>query len=154
MLENMTMGNKPLGIIGVIRFVGLTRLPLYESLYFASDKVIVARTATGARAGYGVGNAVTGYYSARAQEENMENLTAEEVLSSDANNFAIPYSQVESVELKKFLGAVKIEMTAKGEKYKWSVRAIPHKEKVSLADVEKILRPIFGEKFETPDEDI
>lgn len=81
----------------------------------------------------------------------MENLSVEEVLNSDPNNFALSYKTIEKVELKKFLGAVTIKITSDGKTYKWGVRGIPHLEKTTIADVEKILQPIFGEKLEAPE---
>ncbi len=140
------MNGKALGIIGVIRFVGWTRLQLYETLYFSSDKLIVSRTATGSRADYGAINAVTGYYTAKAQEETMENLSPEEILSSDENNFALPYNQIDAVILKKFLGAVQVTIRSNGEKYKWSVRGLPHSDRFTLENVvENFASDISGE---------
>lgn len=145
------MADKPLGIIGVIRFVGWSRLQLYEALYFTADKVIVARTATGFRLKWGAVDAITGYYMAKQQEETMENLSVEEVLNSDENNFAIPYSQIEEIKLKGFLGVAKIKLAANGQKYGWDVRGIPHQDKYKISDVERILSPIFKEKLQAPD---
>ena len=144
------MSSKPLGIIGVIRFVGWTRLQVYEALYFTDDKVIVARTATGFHLKWGAINAIIGYYTAKQQEENMESMSVEEVLNSDENSFAIPYSQIEEIELKRFLGAAKLRLTVNGKKYRWDVRGIPHIKKYKVSDVKSILRPIFEEKLQAP----
>lgn len=145
------MDDKPLGIIGVIRFVGWSRLQLYEALYFTDDKIIVARTATGFRLKFGAVDAITGYCLAKQQEETMERQSAEEVLHSDENNFTIPYNQIDEIELKRFLGMAKLKLTANGKKYSWDVRRIPHVEKYCIADVENILRPIFKERLQAPD---
>ncbi len=142
------MDDKPSAIIGVIRFEGWLRSQIYEALCFTQDRIIVARTGTGFRGKWGAADAITGYYMAKQQEENMENLSIEEVLNSDENNFAIPYSQIEEIKLKGFLGVAKIKLTANGKKYSWDVREIPHQDKYEIAEVEKMVLPIFKEKLQ------
>ena len=143
----MYKNSKPLGIIGVWRLVGWAWRQIYEALYFASDKVIVVRTATGAQWDYGGSGMVRGWYKAKEQEEIMEDFSVEELLSSDQNNFAISYDKIEKVELKKFGKGALINVTTNGKKYRWTLRGIPGIKSPQIEDLEKILQPIFQEKL-------
>jgi hypothetical protein len=143
----MSKNSKPLGIIGVWRIVGWAWRQIYEALYFTSDKVIVVRTATGAQWDYGGSGMVRGWYKAKEQEESMDDLSVEELLSTDINNFAIAYDKIEKVELKKFGKGALINVTTNGKKYHWTVRGIPGIKNPRIEDLEKILRPIFQEKL-------
>ena len=143
----MSKNNKPLGIIGVWRIVGWTRHQIYEALYFTSDKVIVARTATGFQMSWGVGDSIKGWHKSKEQEEKMDDFSVEELLSSDQNNFAILYDKIVKVELKKFGKGAFISVIANGEKYHWTVRGIPGIKNPKIEDLEKILQPIFQEKL-------
>jgi hypothetical protein len=143
----MSKSSKPLGIIGVWRIVGWTRRQIYEALYFASDKVIVARTATGFQMSGGVGDSIKGWHNAEKQEESMDDFLVEDLLSADQNNFAISYDDVGKVELKKFGKGAFIDIIANGKKYHWSVRGIPGIKNPTIEDLEKILRSIFHEKL-------
>ena len=143
----MSDNSKPLGIIGVWRVVGWARRQIYEALYFTSDKVIVARTATGFQMGWGAIDSIRGWNKAKEQEESMDAFSVEELLSSDQNNFAIAYDKIEKVELKKFGKGAFINVIANGKKYHWTVRGIPGIKNPTIEDLEKILRPIFPEKL-------
>ena len=143
----MSKNSKPLGIIGVWRVVSWAWRQIYEALYFASDKVIVVRTATGAQWDYGGSGMVRGWYKAKEQEEIMEDFSVEELLSSDQNNFAISYDKIEKVELKKFGKGALINVTTNGKKYRWTLRGIPGIKSPQIEDLEKILQPIFQEKL-------
>ncbi len=79
-------------------------------------------------------------------------ISAEEALNSDKDSFAIPYDQTERVELKSIFRAVSIKITANQTTFKWSVRGLPHIDKYTVDDVAKILRPIFKERLEEPDD--
>lgn len=143
----MSENSKPLWIIGVWRVVGWTRRQIYEALYFTSDKVVVARTATGFQMGWGAIDSIKGWNKAKEQEESMDDFSVEELLSSDQNNFAIAYDKIEKVELKKFGKGAFINVIANGKKYHWTVRGIPGIKNPTIGDLEKILRPIFPEKL-------
>ena len=143
----MSKNNKPQGIIGVWRTIGWTRRQIYEALYFASDKVIVARTATGFRMSWGVGDSIKGWHKAKEQEEKIENFSVEDILNAGQNNFAISYDTIEKVELKKFGKGAFINMIANERTYHWTVRGIPGIKNPKIEDLEKILRPIFQEKL-------
>jgi hypothetical protein len=143
----VSKNSKPLGIIGVWRIVGWTRRQIYEALYFASDKVIVARTATGFHMSWGGIDSVRGWYKAKGKEESMDDVSVEDLLSADQNNFAISYDKIEKVELKKFGKGAFINIMANGKKYHWTVRGIPGIKNPKIENLEKILRPIFPEKL-------
>jgi hypothetical protein len=75
------------------------------------------------------------------------NVSVEELLSADQNNFAISYDKIEKVELKKFGKGAFINITANGKKHHWTVRGIPSIKNPKIEDLENILRPIFQEKI-------
>ena len=81
------------------------------------------------------------------QEEIMDDFSVEELLSTDINNFAISYDKIEKVELKKFGKGAFINVIANGKEYHWALRGIPDIKNPKIADLEKILRPIFQEKL-------
>jgi hypothetical protein len=143
----MSKNSKTLGIIGVWRVVGWTRRQIFEALYFTSDKVIVARTATGFQMSWGAIDSIKGWNKAKEQEETMDDFSVEEILSSDQNNFAISYDKIEKVELKKFGKGAFINVIANGKKHHWNVRGIPGIKNFRIENLEKILRPIFQEKL-------
>ena len=96
---------------------------------------------------WGVGDSIKGWYKAKEQEESMDDLSVEDLVNADQNNFAISYDEVEKVELKKFGKGAFIDVTANGKKYHWAVRGIPDIKNPTIEDLEKILRPIFQEKL-------
>ena len=140
------MNSKALGIMGVSRIVGWRRLQVFEALYFTSDKVIVARTATGIQMGWGAGDAILGWYKAKEQEERMGDLSVEELLSADINNFAISYDKIEKVELKKFGKGAFLNIYSESKKYHWNLHRLSGSYKVE--DFVTFLRSIFHDKFE------
>lgn len=119
------MNNQVLGIIGVQRTGDWTFSQIFEALYLTGDKVIVVRTAKGGAFGWGVGNAIAAWYRAGAQEEKLADLSPEELLNADENNYDIPYSRIRRVELKKFGWGAFINIITDETEYKWSARGIP-----------------------------
>lgn len=143
----MSKNSKSLGIVGVWRITGWTRQQIYEALYFISDKLVVARTATGFRMSWGVSDSIKGWYKAEEQEKSMDNFSVEDLLSADQNNFVISYDDIEQVKLKKFGKGAFIDIIAEGKKHHWTVRGIPGIKNFKIEDLERILRPIFQEKL-------
>jgi hypothetical protein len=88
------------GFIGVIRRTLIRSI--FESLYFTDDKVIVLRVGQAGFMGYGVGDVILGWYGARDQDKHLAKLSAEEALRSNENNYAIPFSEITRVELRKW----------------------------------------------------
>jgi hypothetical protein len=140
------MSSKALGVMGVSRIVGWSRLQVYEALYFTSDKVVVVRTATGFQMGWGAGDAVTGWYKAIKQEERMVDLSVEELLSADINNFVLSYDKIEKVELKKFGKGAFLKIYSQDKKYHWNLHRLSGS--YNVEDFITFLQSIFGDKFE------
>ena len=132
--------------MGVSRIVGWRRLQVFEALYFTNDKIVVVRTATGFQMGWGAGDAVLGWYKAKEQEERMGDLSVEELLSADINNFAITYEKIQKVELKKFGKGAFLNIYSQDKKHHWNLHRLSGSYKVE--DFETFLQSIFGEKFE------
>jgi hypothetical protein len=140
------MSSKPLGIMGVSRIVGWKRLQVYEALYFMSDKVLVIRTATGLQMGYGAGDMVYGWHKSIEQEKRVVDLSVEELLSADINNFALPYEKIKKVELKKFGKGAFLNLYSDDKKYHWNLHRLLGSYKVE--DFVTFLQSVFGNKFE------
>ena len=140
------MSNKVLGVMGVSRIVGWSRLQVYEALCFESDKLIVVRTATGFQMGWGAGDAVTGWNKAIEQEKDIVNLSVEELLSADINNFALTYDKIRKVELKKFGKGAFLSIYSEDKKYNWNLHRLSGSYKVE--EFIAFLQSVFGDKFE------
>jgi hypothetical protein len=140
------MSSKQLGIMGVSRIVGWKRLQVYGALYFMSDKVLVIRTATGFQMRYGVGDAIYGWHKSIEQEKRMVDLSVEELLSADINNFALTYEKIRKVELKKFGKGAFLDIYTADKKYHWNLHRLSGSYKVE--DFITFLQSVFGEKFE------
>ena len=87
-------------------------------------------------------------YNARAEEETFASLSPEQLLRENENNFEIPYSEIESVELKKIGlgGNIKNTTTAK-DQYKWNMTMLVGNRKWRFNDIKQTLQPIFNEKL-------
>ncbi|XHH08498.1 MAG: hypothetical protein ACFCUE_13145 [Candidatus Bathyarchaeia archaeon] len=140
------MSSKPLGIMGVSRIVGWKRLQVYEALYFMSDKVLAIRTATGLQMGYGAGDMVYGWHKSIEQEKRVADLSVEELLSADINNFVLTYEKIKKVELKKFGKGAFLDIYSDDKKYHWNLHRLSGSYKVE--EFITFLRSVFGEKFE------
>ena len=140
------MSSKPLGIMGVSRIVGWKRLQVYEALYFMSDKVLVIRTATGFQMGWGAGDAIYGWHKSIEQEKLMVDLSVEELLSADINNFVLPYEKIKKVELKKFGKGAFLDIYSDNKKFHWNLHRLSGSYKVE--EFIAFLQSVFVEKFE------
>lgn len=139
------MTSKPLGIMGVSRIVGWSRLQVFEALYFVSDRMVVVRTATGIRWGWGAGDAILGWNQSIKQEEHMSSLSVEELLAADINNFAVTYNKIRKVELKKFGKGAFITFYFEDKKIRWNLHRLSGSYKVE--DFEAFLQTLFREKY-------
>lgn len=136
-----------LGIVGVRRTGGWTGSQIFEALCLTNGRIIVARTAKGGAFGWGVGDAAAAWYKAGSMEQKLDNLSAQQLLKDNENNYDIPYSKIKKVELKKFgLGAF-INIITDEKKYQWAARGIPGYKHPRIDDFKKILLPFFGEKL-------
>ena len=152
------MSGKVLGIIPVRR-PSFART-IGETLYFTSDRVIVARTYSSGLKGMipGVGVAIT-LKDARKAEKKAEGILElpEGILKAHKDNYAIPNSEITKVELKKYgkYGA-KIHITTSKKKHKWyhlqygetkEGKTIKLEFREYSSDLENILRQAFGDKL-------
>jgi hypothetical protein len=137
--------DEALGFISVIRTTWIRTF--FESLYLTDDKVIVLRVDQAGFMGHGVGDVILGWYGARDEDKYLAKLSPEEALSSNENNYVIPFSEITRVELKKWGrgGIITIKTTQK--KYRWGLRGLPEVKKSKFGDYEEILRNVFSEKF-------
>ncbi|MGD6806255.1 MAG: hypothetical protein ACQCN4_04785 [Candidatus Bathyarchaeia archaeon] len=133
----MSTNDKPIVVFGTIRYVGWDRYPEYEGLCFAKNRLVVARQKKDTAETY----------------LPLKDISVEELLKADKNNFAIPYEDVEQVELKKSLRTIKLTVKTSKDKYTWSVKYMPHNEFLALDDVKRVLKPIFDWKLDVPSEE-
>jgi hypothetical protein len=146
------MSEKVLRTISVARLVWHRFGTFYEVLCFTADAVVVARTAcyTAFPRGfiYIRDYGALEYYGVKKNEEKIIELSAEEILKIDKNNFVIPNSEIKKVELR-ILGfaRAKINVTTNEKKYEWFVRGIPSEKSAKIEDYERILRSFFLDKL-------
>ena len=94
----------------------------------------------------GVVGAVLDARKAKKKDEEQRELSLEDILKADKNNFAIPNSDITEVELKRYVRGTKIEIetSKKYGKTKWYADG-------AWKDVgekhENMLRPIFGDRL-------
>jgi hypothetical protein len=136
-----------LGVITGFRNVGWLMTQIFEALYFASDKIVVVRVATGAQMGYGVIDSVKAWNEARKQKDIIGKYSIEELLARDKDNFVITYDQVEKIELKKFGKGAFIKLETNDKKYKWAVNGLSDSEDINCEEISAFLKPLFREKF-------
>lgn len=132
----MFADDKPLVVLGAVRYVGWNRYPEYEGLCFGKNRFVVAHQEK---------DTVETYLA-------LEGVAIDESLKANKNNFTIFYEEVERVELQKSMRNIQLKVTANKNKYTWSVKVMPHNEFLGLDDVKRVLQPIFDWKLETPDE--
>lgn len=116
-------------------------------LYFTSSRVIVANIKAGGGLGLGLAfGALGGLVEARMQakkKEQLSKVSPESILTADKKNFAIPYADINEVELrKKLMGRREIRLTTGAAKYDFDLRKAKEFEKYL-----NTLRPIFGDKL-------
>jgi hypothetical protein len=139
-------------LLEIIRVVGTGFAPAHEDLFLTKDKVIIARLGGGRQ--YIIGGIVMGILIDEKDKE-VRKISAEDILKADKNNYAIPYSEITKVELKKNHGIVSFQIQTKEKKRNWYALGIHEKDgaedkdviKLQLFDFEKRLRPILGGKL-------
>jgi len=148
------MSEEVLGVIKVFRPAFMRQI--HENLYFTLDRTVVARTSGGkGRMLFGaVGGAIEGaiqYQEAKKKGEQYSQLSLEDILKADKNNYAISNSEITEVELKKFGKGTKLNIktsTKHGRamygETKWYVEG-------AWKDIgekhENMLRPIFKDRL-------
>jgi hypothetical protein len=116
----------------------------HKTLYFTPNRVIVAKT--GGKAGYlfgGIGAGITAYREQKKREE-LRKLSPESVLRADKHNFAIPYSDILRVEMKKKRFSGSICLIA-GHKFGKDMKK---KDKTTAIDVYRYEKAIAKKGFE------
>ena len=142
-------------VLGVIRANRPTSVRLIqETLFFTPDRVVVARTSGGLGMAFGaVAAGLEAYKGIKKEKEYLE-LSLQEILEIDKDNFALPYFEITKVELKKgWLKQPKLSIilsreVSKEKKYEWNLMGLIVPEKgVKFEDYENTLRPIFGDRL-------
>jgi hypothetical protein len=136
-----------MGVIGVRRTGGWSFSQIFETLILMDDRAIVVRTAEGGAFGWGAGNAISAWHKSGEQEKQLAEVSPQEILRSNVNNYEIAYSSVKNVQLKKFGLGVSIRIVTDEKEYKWSARGIPGKKNWKIEDFENILQPIFADRL-------
>lgn len=83
-------------------------------------------------------------------EREIAGFSAEELLKSDKENFAIPMSEIVEVKLRThwFSYARCITIVTNHKKYRWIATGVPPEIKVAtFQQFEAILKPIFDDKL-------
>lgn len=123
-----------------------------ETLFFTSDRILVAKTSASAGVMFGALGAI---YDSRAtvkKSKEMLDLQLEDVLKAHKDNYAISNSEVTKVELKS---RMRLNIKTNRKEHKWyggglsRGLVLPEKEgKLQYPeDYENTLRPIFGERL-------
>jgi hypothetical protein len=149
------MSEEVLGVIRVFRPAFMRQI--YETVYFAPDRTVVART-SGGKGGMlfgAVGGAIEGalqYEEAKKKGERYSKLSLEDILKADKNSYAIPNSEIIEVELKKFGRGTKLNIKTSQKhgrsmygEAKWYVSEGAWKD--IGEKYENMLRPIFKDRL-------
>jgi hypothetical protein len=135
-----------LGIVAVQRTIigfARSRRLVYEMWHFGPDRVVVTPT----KDLHTLGSAVEFYRKQNWIKEGK--LSLERLVRFEEQPFAIPYSEITSVELKKgWLGTTKLKVLCKENiKYEGNPLWLIEREKAKIEDYENVLRPIFEDKL-------
>ncbi|MFX0117440.1 MAG: hypothetical protein ACFFB3_23030 [Candidatus Hodarchaeota archaeon] len=101
--------------------VGVLEVPA-QNLYFTSGRVIVAKIGGSGLLGlFGAAGVAAEAYRQKKKKEELEQLSPESILTADKKNFAIPYSDIIRVEMKKpgRFSAAKIDFVTNGKTHKF-----------------------------------
>lgn len=109
----------------ILGFIKCEAMGKYYDLYFTSNRMIAAKTASpigwfiafGAIVGaIGAGIAKL---TAKKRSEQLKNLSAESIFKADKKNFEIPYAEITKVEMKKagIISEAKISIFTHTKKY-------------------------------------
>ena len=123
-----------------------TRSNQPTALFFTSNRVIVARTAsTAARVigyAFGWGGQATEEHAEDKKIKELSKLPPEDILADNKKNFAIPYTDIIQVELFKKMLSRKIRITAGTTKHEF--RLSKPKELTTYINA---LRPVLADKL-------
>lgn len=150
------MGEEVLGVQPLQR-PALART-ITETLFITPDRIVVARTSggkggvIGGLLGGAIGGAVGGVMQARDAKKKTEQysqISLESILKADKNNYAIPNTDVEKIEIKS---RNRFHITTTKEQHKWYLSPkeagwTTSSIKEDIKNLENILRPIFGDRL-------
>ena len=88
----------------------------YIELFFTPNRLIVAKTAGGWKTG-----GIAGIPFAKRNAKKLSLLSPEAILKADEKNFAIPYSDIIEVEMKKGILSGKIKIFTGTKKYEFNI---------------------------------
>ncbi len=125
-----------------------------ETLFVTPDRLIVAKTSgKGFGVMFGAGGALYDQLvtekKAKEKGEKLAEISPEDILKSDENNYAIPNADIQKIEVKS---RARFHITTTKKKHKWYLLAKKMEwTKTSIHEdienLENILRPIFGDKL-------
>jgi hypothetical protein len=138
-------------ILGVIRIFTLDLRNLIKHLYFTTNRIIVVKiTKIDGRKNFSGLDEPAYVKRMEDKERELSGLSPDKLLHNDADNIAIPMSEIEKVTLSKsrFLRARYITIETRQKKYRWQATGVPPV--IKVAEFERfveILQPIFMEKL-------
>ena len=144
-------------ILGVIRLRAGVRAP--TALFFSSNRLIVAKTVGGkwrfALASFGVWGEDAADSRAKQKAEKLRELSPESILKADKNNFAIPYSDITKVEMKKGgrMRGSKLKVFTDTKKYDFRIfskRALAgfvYREHKEIEDQVNLVRSVLSDRL-------
>lgn len=144
------MGEEFLGVIEHTESKGKGRTMKKWALVFTSDRVIASKISgtlglTLSALGGVLGEVGRADIRRRVSEvsEEAPTMSAEDILSADKDNFAIPYSDIKGVEAKKggLLSPTSIRFTTTDKKYQFNIL-----EKKKFDEYKEMLRTVLPEK--------
>jgi len=121
------MSGEILGIIGHTEGRGKGRIMRKYALVFSSESFIAAKLGgvLGTTLGYSFGITGLAIYnrSRNKKAEKLKDISADEILKADSDNFMIPYQDIVKVEMKKggMLSPTKFTFFTKEKKYAFNL---------------------------------
>jgi hypothetical protein len=135
-------------VLGAIRVFSLDFRNLILDLYFTTDRVIVVKIVD--LAPYRRNRDLSYLQVMEEKKRKLADFSAEELLMSDEENFAIPMLDIVKVTLRRvrFWRARYITIETKNKKYRWQATGVPPEAKIaSFERFVEIVQPIFMEKL-------
>jgi hypothetical protein len=136
-----------LGIANVQRQEWLTGVSYFEALVLTKDRVIVVRNGEGGGVLMYGSSTTLGRGRARVQTKRLIGRSPEELLNASEDNYAIPVSEIERVELKKFWGGAFINIITREKKRRWGADGLAGQEKTRFSEYEEVFRPVFPDRL-------
>jgi len=138
-----------IGILNVQRQEWLTGVSYYEALVLTKDLLIVVKHGEGGGILlYGGRRGTLPFGKAKVLTSRLIGHSPEELLNASKDNYAIPVSAIEKVELKKFMRrSASINITTSARKIHWLSNGLAGKEKTQFSEYEEVFRRVFADKL-------